>query len=66
MHTNFESVRLHPAMTAEQIAAWCHRHRKVVTIEWHATPEGKVTPIMTAIDDSADDAVPMFLRRQAE
>ena len=59
------TIALHPAMTAAQIADWCHTHGKVVHIEWAAHPDG-IRPVIVALDDTPSDSIPMFLRRQAD
>jgi len=56
------SVYLHPAMTAEQIAAWCEKNRMVVTIEYTYEPTGKVSPLISAREDHLDPMIPTFLR----
>jgi diketogulonate reductase-like aldo/keto reductase len=65
----FNPVTLHPAMTAQEIAAWCERYKMVVTIEYYRTPAGALEPLIHARRELAPFEtadLPALLRRQAE
>jgi len=49
-------------MTAEQIAAWCAHHRKIVHISWEVS-RGRVLPVVIALEETPEDWIPPFLRR---
>ena len=55
-------IAIHPAMTAEQIADWCARHKMIVTIEYVYDPAGKVAPMISAREDHIDPMIPAFIR----
>lgn len=61
---NASHVQLHPKMTAEQIAAWCAHHRKIVHISWEVS-RGRVLPVVIALEETPEDWIPPFLRRDA-
>jgi hypothetical protein len=60
------NLNFHPHMTALEIAQICERHNLIVTIKSYLSLDGVTRPWITAMEDDADDSVPMFLRAQAE
>lgn len=59
-------VTLHPKMTAQEIAAWCERHKMYVTIDYTTGPDGILQPLITARREVDPNRLPCFFLRQAE
>ncbi len=59
-------VTLHPAMSAQQIAEWCAKHKMFVTIDYVIGADGFCAALISARREPDPDHIPIFLRKQAE
>ena len=57
-------VLLHPAMTLEQVAAWCAHHKRIVTVSWDLV-DNRLVPRIRAVPDSSPSSELLdYMRRQ--